>query len=67
MALAAKILIEHFSIVADLNGISNITGIMQEKKVDTMTKTLETLLTTALSLCKNARALRRDTNVPFFP
>lgn len=42
MALAAKILIEHFSIVADLNGISNITGIMQEKKVDTMTKTLET-------------------------
>ena len=42
MALAAKILIEHFNIVADLNAISNITGIMQEKKVDTMTKTLET-------------------------
>lgn len=42
MALAAKILIEHFNIVADLNSISNITGIMQEKKVDTMTKTLET-------------------------
>lgn len=42
MALAAKILIEHFSIVADLNEISNIAGIMQEKKVDNMTKTLET-------------------------
>ncbi len=42
MALAAKILIEHFNIIADLNSISNITGIMQEKKVDTMTKTLET-------------------------
>ena len=28
MALAAKILIEHFNIVADLNSISNITGIM---------------------------------------
>lgn len=42
MALGAKILIEHFSIVADLNSISNITGIMQEKKVDNMAKTLET-------------------------
>lgn len=42
MALGAKILIEHFNIVADLNSISNIAGIMQEKKVDTMTKTLET-------------------------
>ena len=42
MALSAKILIEHFNLVADLNSISNISGIMQEKKVDTMTKTLET-------------------------
>jgi len=42
MALGAKILIEHFNIITDLNAISNITGIMQEKKVDTMTKTLET-------------------------
>ena len=42
MALAAKILIEHFNIIADLNSISNITGIMQEKKIDNMTKTLET-------------------------
>ena len=42
MALAAKILIEHFNIVADLNSISDITGIMQEKKIDNMTKTLET-------------------------
>lgn len=42
MALAARILIEHFNIVADLNSISDVTGLMQEKKVDTITKTLET-------------------------
>ncbi len=42
MALAAKILIEHFNIIADLNSISDITGLMAEKKVDTITKTLET-------------------------
>ena len=42
IALAATILIEHFNIVADLNAISDISGIMQEKKVDTITKKLET-------------------------
>ena len=42
MALAGKILIEHFSIVADLNAISDVAGLMSEKKVDTITKTLET-------------------------
>lgn len=42
MALAARILIEHLNIVADLNSISDVTGLMQEKKVDTITKTLET-------------------------
>lgn len=42
MALSAKILIEHFNIVADLNAISNISGLMQEKQVDNITKTLET-------------------------
>ena len=42
MALSARILIEHFNIIADLNSISDITGLMQEKKVDTITKTLET-------------------------
>ncbi len=42
MALSAKILIEHFNIISDLNAISNISGIMSEKKVDTITKTLET-------------------------
>ena len=42
MALAARILIEHFNIVADLNAIADFTGIMAEKQVDTMTKTLET-------------------------
>ena len=42
MALGAKILIEHFTIISDLNSISNIANIMQEKKIDTMTKTHET-------------------------
>ncbi len=42
MALAAKILIEHFTIVTDLNEISDLSGMMAEKKIDTITKTLET-------------------------
>lgn len=42
LSLAAKILVEHFKIVADLNSISDFSGLMQEKKVDTITKTLET-------------------------
>ena len=42
MALSAKILIEHFNIIADLNEISNVSGLMQEKQVDNITKTLET-------------------------
>lgn len=42
LALAAKILVEHFNLVADINAISDFSGLMQEKKVDTITKTLET-------------------------
>ena len=42
MALSSRIIIEHFNIITDLNCISDVTGIMQEKKVDTITKTLET-------------------------
>ena len=42
MALASKILIEHFNIIADINSISDVAGIMAEKQVDTITKTLET-------------------------
>jgi len=42
MALAARILIEHFNIVTNLNAISDVSGLMAEKKVDTITKTLET-------------------------
>ncbi len=44
LALASKILIEHFNIVADLNQISNVSGLMQEKKVDTIAKKLETAI-----------------------
>ncbi len=42
IALASKILVEHFNLLCDLNSIANVSGIMQEKHVDTMTKTLET-------------------------
>lgn len=42
MALSSKILIEHFNIIADLNSIADVSGLMSEKKVDTITKTLET-------------------------
>ncbi len=42
LALAGKILVEHFNIITDLNSISDFSGLMQEKKVDTITKTLET-------------------------
>lgn len=42
MALAAKILVEHLNIITDLNNISDFSGIMAEKKIDVITKTLET-------------------------
>lgn len=42
LALAGKILVEHFNIVVELNNIADFSGLMQEKKVDTITKTLET-------------------------
>ena len=42
MALSAKILVEHFNIITDLNNIADVSGLMAEKKVDTITKTLET-------------------------
>ena len=42
IALAAKILVEHFNLLVDLNSIANVADIMQEKHVDTMAKTLET-------------------------
>ncbi len=42
MALSAKILVEHLNIITDLNNISDLSGIMAEKKIDVITKTLET-------------------------
>lgn len=42
MALSAKILVEHLNIVMDINNISDLSGIMAEKKIDVITKTLET-------------------------
>jgi DNA-directed RNA polymerase subunit alpha len=42
MALSAKILIEHLNIIVDLNNIADVSGLIAEKKVDTITKTLET-------------------------
>ena len=40
--MEVKILVEHFNLLCDLNEIANVSGIMQEKHVDTITKTLET-------------------------
>ncbi len=42
MALSAKILTEHLNIISDLNNISDLSGVMAEKKIDVITKTLET-------------------------
>ena len=42
IALASRILIEHFNILADLNEIADITGIMAEKEEDPKVKALET-------------------------
>lgn len=42
MALSGKILVEHLNIICDLNNISDLSGVMAEKKVDIITKTLET-------------------------
>ena len=42
MALSAKVLIEHLNIITDLNEIADVSGVMAEKKEDTITKTLET-------------------------
>lgn len=42
MALSAKIISEHMSIIMDLDDIVDESGVMAEKKVDIITKTLET-------------------------
>ena len=42
MALSAKILVEHLNIISDLNNISDLSGVMAEKKIDVITKALET-------------------------
>ncbi len=42
MALSSKILVEHLNIIMDLNNISDLSGVMAEKKIDVITKTLET-------------------------
>ena len=42
IALSARIMIEHLNILAELNEIADITGIMNAKKEDTKLKKLET-------------------------
>ena len=44
IALGARILIEHFSLVADTNDIADVTGMMVEKTEDPKTKALETTI-----------------------
>jgi DNA-directed RNA polymerase subunit alpha len=42
IALASRILIEHFEVLTKLNNISDMTGLLTDKEVDPITKTLET-------------------------
>lgn len=42
IALASRILIEHFNILTDLSSIANVSGMMMEKKEDPKVKALET-------------------------
>lgn len=42
MALSARIMIEHLNIIADLNEIADISGLMNAQKEDTKIKKLET-------------------------
>ena len=42
IALASRILIEHLEIVANVNNIANVTGLMKEKEEDPKVKALET-------------------------
>lgn len=44
IALGARILIEHFNLVADTNKIADVTGMMVEKTEDPKTKALETTI-----------------------
>ncbi len=44
IALASRILIEHFEVVASINSISNITGLLADRGDDPITKTLETAI-----------------------
>ena len=44
IALASRILIEHLEIVANVNNIANVTGLMKEKEDDPKVKALETPL-----------------------
>lgn len=42
IALASRILIEHLEIIANINNIANVTGLMKEKAEDPKVKALET-------------------------
>ena len=44
VALASKIVIEHFQILTNLSNISNVTGMMKEKEVDPKKTTLATAI-----------------------
>ena len=44
IALASRILIEHFEVVASINSISDMTGLLADRGDDPITKTLETAI-----------------------
>ena len=44
IALASRILIEHFEVVASINSIADVTGLLSDRGEDPITKTLETAI-----------------------
>ena len=44
IALASRILIEHFEVVASINSIADISGLLSDRGEDPITKTLETAI-----------------------
>ncbi len=44
IALASRILIEHFEVAASINSIANVTGLLADRGDDPITKTLETAI-----------------------
>ena len=60
IALASRILIEHLEIVANINNIANVTGLMKEKAEDPKVKALETPIEELDFSVRAYNCLKRD-------